>query len=146
MKFFGLVFILLGIVFTVTCTSTKHLEPSRARQLKPSEVRGYHTPLEMKIAWFPYKDLELKKSKANNWVMVSSDSARESAIPVIMITYPVSNDSIWIDMNIKNELLGKLVKHSLMTQVPITEPYGTYLETASCTTCHPSNIKVNFDW
>lgn len=81
----------------------------------------------MKIAWFPYKDLELKKSKANNWVMVSSDSARESAIPVIMITYPVSNDSIWIDMNIKNELLGKLVKHSLMTQVPITEPYGEYL-------------------
>ena len=64
MKFFSILFILLGIVFSVTCTTTKHLEPSRARQLKPSEVKGYHIPLEMKIAWFPYKDLELKKKQS----------------------------------------------------------------------------------
>ncbi len=122
------------------------MEPTKARQLKPEEVRGYHNAVEMKIAWFPYKDLELKKTKENNWVMVNSDSGRTSTVPVIMITYPNSGDSIWIDMNIKNEILGKLVKHTLMTQVPIYEPYGEYFAEAKCSKCHPSNIEVNFDW
>ena len=146
MKFLQLFLILSAAILVITCTTTKHMEPTKARQLKPSEVRAYHNPIELKIAWFPYQDIELKKTKENNWVMVSSDSARSSAIPVIMITYPNTNDSIWIDMNIKNELLGKLIKHTLMTQVPIYEPYGEYLEAAKCASCHPSNIKVNFDW
>lgn len=146
MRFLKLFIIIFASITVITCTSTKHMEPSKARQLKPSEVRGYHKPIEMKIAWFPYEEIELKKTKENHWVMVNSDSAKSSAIPVIMVTYPDSNDSIWIDMNIKNEILGKLVKHTLMTQVPIFEPYGDYLEAAQCSKCHPSNIKVNFDW
>ena len=147
MKFFKLLAFLAITVLVITCSSSKqYMEPTRARQLKPSEVRGYHNPVEMKIAWFPYKELELKKTKENNWVMMESDTGRTSAIPVIMITYPTSNDSIWIDMNIKNELLGKLVKHTLMTQEPIYEPYGDYIANAKCSKCHPSNVKVNFDW
>jgi hypothetical protein len=73
MNFFTLFAILIAGIFTLTCTTTKHLEPSRARQLKPSEVQGYHDPMELKIAWFPYEDLELKKTKPNNWVMVNFD-------------------------------------------------------------------------
>lgn len=146
MKFFTFFALLLLAIVTITCTTTNYLQPSRARQLKPSEVSGYHNPVEMKIAWFPYQELEMKKTKDNNWVMIESDSIKGSAIPVIMITYPVTSDSIWIDMNIKSELLGKLIKHTLMTQIPIKEPYGEYLDNASCTHCHPSNIKVNFDW
>lgn len=147
MKFLKFFTVLLLALLAITCsTSKQYLEPSRARQLKPSEVRGYHNSVEMKIAWFPYKELELKKTRENNWVMVESDTGRTSAIPVIMITYPISEDSIWIDMNIKNELLGKLVKHTLMTQEPIFEPYSDYFANAKCSKCHPSNIKVNFDW
>ena len=147
MQFLKIFAILLTAIFILNCSASKnYMEPTRARQLQPSEVRGYHNPVELKIAWFPYKDLELKKTKENNWVMVESDSARSSTVPVIMITYPMSNDSIWIDMNIKNELLGKLIKHTLMTQVPITEPYGEYFANAKCSKCHPSNIEVNFDW
>ena len=146
MRFLKFFIFLLVAVLTVTCSTTNYLEPSRARPLKPSEVRGYHNPATMKIAWFPYQDIELKKTRDNNWVMVQSDSTREGAVPVIMITYPVTGDSIWIDMNIKSELLGKLVKHTLMTQMPIKQPYGEYLEAASCTHCHPSNVKVNFNF
>ena len=146
MRFLKFFIFLSVVIFTVTCSTTNYLEPSRARQLKPAEVRGYHNPAEMKIAWFPYKDIELKKTRDNNWVMVQSDSTKEGALPVIMITYPVTGDSIWIDMNIKSELLGKLVKHTLMTQMPIKQPYGEYLEAASCTHCHPSNVKVNFNF
>ena len=147
MRFIKFFLFLLIAIFVITCTTTQnYMEPTRARQLKPSEVRGYHNPIEMKIAWFPYKELELKKTKENNWVMIESDTGRTSALPVIMITYPDSNDSIWIDMNIKNALLGKLIKHTMMTQVPITEPYSEYFANAKCSKCHPSNVKVNFDW
>ena len=147
MKFLKFFAFLLIAIFVITCTTTQSfMEPTRARQLKPSEVSSYHNPVEMKIAWFPYKELELKKTKENNWVMVESDTGRSSVIPVIMITYPNTNDSIWIDMNIKNQLLGKLLKHTLMTQVPISEPYSEYFANAKCSKCHPSNIKVNFDW
>lgn len=146
MKFLQLLLFFASAIILITCTTTKYMEPTKARQLKPEEVRGYHNAVEMKIAWFPYKDLELKKTKENNWVMVNSDSGRTSTVPVIMITYPNSGDSIWIDMNIKNEILGKLVKHTLMTQVPIYEPYGEYFAEAKCSKCHPSNIEVNFDW
>ena len=147
MKLFKLFSILTLGILVVTCSTTKQpMDPMRARQLKPSEVRGYHNAVEMKIAWFPYEELVLKKTKENNWVMVDSDTGRVSAIPVIMITYPDSKDSIWIDMNIKNQLLGKLLKHTLMTQQPITEPFSEYFANAKCTKCHPSNVKVNFNW
>ena len=117
-KFF--VFLLLAIT-VITCTTTQsYMEPTRARQLKPTEVSSYHNAINMKIAWFTYKELELKKTKENNWVMVESDTARTSVVPVIMITYPNSNDSIWIDMNIKNQLLGKLIlKYWIYSSPPI---------------------------
>ena len=135
MKLFKLFSILTLGILVVTCSTTKQpMDPMRARQLKPSEVRGYHNAVEMKIAWFPYEELVLKKTKENNWVMVDSDTGRVRAIPVI------------IDMNIKNQLLGKLLKHTLMTQQPITEPFSEYFANAKCTKCHPSNVKVNFNW
>ena len=101
--------------------------------------------MEMKIAWFPYENLALKQTKANNWVIVESDSTRKSAIPVIMISYPETGDSIWVQMDTKNDLLGKLIKHSLMTQVPISTPYSEYFEKAKCQNCHPADVPVNFD-
>jgi hypothetical protein len=89
--------------------------------------------------------LQLKQTKANNWVIVESDSAKSGAIPVIQVIYPVTADTVWVQMNTKNDLLGKLIKHSLMTQQPIYEPYSEYFEKASCASCHPSDVKVSFD-
>jgi hypothetical protein len=39
-------------------------------------------------------------------------------------------------------LLGKLIKQSLMTQQPISDPFSIFLEESDCTTCHPSDIKI----
>ena len=137
-------FVLLG--FMVTCKTTKvESTPPVARQIKPSEVTGYHDPINLRIAWFPYEDLALKQTKDNNWVMVESDSTRKSAIPVILITYPGKKDSIWIQMDTPNALFGKLLKHSLMTKKPIHEPFGEYFAQASCTECHPDHVKVDFN-
>ena len=128
----------------VTCKSSKDLVPIKARTIVPSEVSSYHNPANMKIGWVPYKDLELKRTGKDNWVVVKSDSSKQGAIPVILITYPVSGDSIWLDMNTDNEVLGRLMKHTMMTQIPISMPVGEYLEEAKCSKCHPSDVDKGF--
>ncbi|MCB0496910.1 MAG: hypothetical protein KDC79_12300 [Cyclobacteriaceae bacterium] len=148
MKYFVTVSFLAVLGFMVTCktskvTSVAH-EPT-LRQIKPSEVMGYHDPMNLNIAWYPYEDLMLKQTKDNNWVVVKSDSTRKSAIPVILITYPGRPDSIWVQMDTENALLGKLIKHSLMTKEPIHEPFGEFFAEAKCTKCHPSNVIVDFE-
>ena len=143
-KIYGAVLLMfLGMVLLM-CTPQK-LKPTRIRQLSPQEVVGYHNPMELQIAWFPYKSHSLKQVEDDKWV-VEYDSNKTGAVPVILITYPESNDSIWLDMSTKSETLGKLLKHSLMTQEPITEPLGDFLEVASCSKCHPADVPVNFDY
>lgn len=63
-------------------------------------------------------------------------------MPVIILTYPDSTKSIYFGLDINNELLGRLIKQSLMTQKPITEPLSAFLKDADCSTCHPSDIKI----
>ena len=126
------------------CKSQKELVPTQARHLKPDEVKSYHSGMEVTIAWIPYQNQALKQNTDDEWVVVESDSAKVGAIPMILVKYP-SGDSVWLDMNIKNEILGKLLKHSLMTQQPLTRPFGEFLETAKCTKCHPSDVEVDFD-
>lgn len=137
---------ILAFVF-VTCHQYKELvPPSHIRNLKPNEVAAYHQPINMTIAWVPYQEQKLVKTKKDEWKVVKhEDSDKTGNIPVILVTYPESTDTVWIDMNTSNELLGKLVKHSLMTQEPIRRPYVQYFEEASCQKCHPSDVKVNFD-
>ena len=106
---------------------------------------GYHDPMRLNIAWYPYEDLKMKQTKDHNWVVVKADSTHKSAIPVILITYPGKLDSVWVQMDMQNELLGKLIKHSLMTKEPIQEPFGEFFAVASCTKCHPKDVIVDFE-
>ena len=145
MKYVSILSLLFLAIVTIKCAAPKEVAPPTAKQLSPSEISAYHKPIQMQIAWMPYKSLELKQTKKNNWVMVESDHPKESALPIIMVTYPATNDTVWVQMNTKNDLLGKLIKHSLMTQQPIKKPYKEYFEVAQCGSCHPSDVKVNFD-
>ncbi len=131
----------------LTCTQTKELVPTQVRNLNPSNVSSYHQPINMTIAWVPYsQESKLVKTKKGEWKIVKdAESNKSGNVPVILLTYPNSNDTIWIDMNTDTELLGKLVKHTLMTQEPIKRPFVEYFEEASCQKCHPSDVKVNFD-
>jgi len=137
-----LVSILFGVV---TCQTQKVLVPTASRQIDASQVAGYHDEVSMTIAWLPYQDQKLVQSSANSWKVVKSDSGKTGKIPVILIRYPDSGDTIWLDMNTKNEVLGKLIKHTLMTQEPITHPLENYLQTNSCTKCHPKDVEVDFN-
>ena len=137
--------ILIFVVATCKTVQQDEVEPPRMRQVKPGEVAGYHSPIEMTIAWLPYKDLALKRTADDDWQVVKSDTTRSGLTPVILIRYPDRQDSVWLDMNTESAMLGKLIKHSLMTQEAIKFPYGSFLEEAKCTKCHPSDIKVDFE-
>jgi len=64
----------------------------------------------------------------------------------MIIDYPETEESVMIDMAIDNKLLGKLIKHSAMTMVPISRPYTEFFEKAKCESCHPADIEVDFGY
>ncbi len=119
--------------------------PTQVRQLKPAQVWSYHSPVEVSIAWIPYENRSVVRTSDDEWAVVKSDSAGKGSVPVILIKYPETGDTVYIEMNTRNEMLGQLMKHSLMTQEPIRQPYGEFIKTASCTKCHPSDVPVEFN-
>jgi len=149
MKWKFLCFVLLLVMLVVQCTQQKELSSSsqdRIRQLRPADVTSYHEPLRMEVGWVPYQEHKLVMTKKGEWKVVSNDAEdRSSTMPVILLSYPNGMDSLWLDMNIDNALLGRLLKHTLMTQVPITRPFTAYVEAAKCSKCHPKDIPIDFE-
>lgn len=145
MKKIHLLLIALLIFGMVTCQTQKMLVPDYARKISQKEVQAYHNEIEMTIAWLPYKDQKLVQTSDYSWKVVYSDSGKIGNIPVILLRYPESGDSIWLDMNTPNEVLGSVLKHTLMTQEPVYFPLEDYIEAASCQKCHPKDVKVDFE-
>jgi hypothetical protein len=140
-------FFFLLIAFIVTnCSKTQQMATDRSRMMQPSKISSFHPEIKLAIGWMPYQDQKLVQTGRNEWRIVQhQDDDRAGAIPVLMVTYPESGDSILLDMNMENELLGKLIKHSAMTQMPIRRPFSTFFEEAQCQNCHPGDVKVDFD-
>lgn len=134
---------LAAMVFT-TCKQYRDIGESRTRTLQTSEVRAFHPPLELSIGWVPYEEQKLVKTASNEWKIVKEEPGKQSAVPYILVTYPGGTDSIWIDMNTDNAVLGKLIKHSLMAQAPIQRPYDDFFKMNSCQRCHPPGTSLGF--
>ena len=145
MKIKSIVSLLFLAIFIITCKTSKVATESTGRQIRPSDVKGYHSPVSMRIAWFPYNDLAIKQKSDNDWVVVKNDStSQKGAMPVILVDYLNGTDSVWINMNTDNETLGKLIKHTLMTEEPIKKPFSSFFEVSKCGKCHPSHIDKGF--
>ena len=139
------VIITIGLLAQCSTTSEVPQSEARVKQIQSSDVEAYHDPVQLQIAWVPYTAHSLKLTGKNEWKVVKDDSKdTSSALPMIMLTYPGSTDTLWLDMNTDNELLGRLLKHSLMTQQPITRPFTNYIEIAKCSSCHPKHIEIPF--
>ncbi len=138
-------FILLIASFVINCSKTKELTELPSKVLRPSEISAFHADMHIKVGWIPYEGQKLVRTGKNEWKVVPhQDDDRVGSVPTMLITYPVSGDSIMLNMNIKNELLGKLIKHSAMTQEPIKRPFTQFFEDAKCQSCHPEDVKVDF--
>jgi hypothetical protein len=145
MKWKHAFFFLLIAFVVVNCSRTKGLVLENSRTTSPAEIFSYHSPMTVKVGWMPYQNHRIVKTGKNEWKIVeSNDEVFQGNAPVILVTYE-SGDSILLDMNIENELLGKLVKHSAMTQMPISRPFNAYFENAKCQNCHPQYKEVDFD-
>jgi hypothetical protein len=126
------------------CSAPKNVldDTPRVRSFKEWKADYFHHPIEVKIGWYPYAEEELIKTGKHQYSIQKSDTSKIGSMPVIILTYPDSTQSIYFGMDIDNELLGRLIKQSLMTQQPITEPITAFLEDAECSTCHPSDIEI----
>lgn len=139
-------FFFMVIAFVVTnCSKTQREAFERSRMMQPADMSSFHPPISITLGWMPYQDQKLVQTGRNEWKIVQHQADdREGKVPVIIVSYPESRDSILLDMNIKNELLGKLIKHSAITQQPIHRPFTTFFEEAKCEKCHPEDVEVDF--
>ncbi len=145
MKITHAIYVLTAIFFVLTCRTAMQPIATTGRQIRPADVQGYHQAIEAQIAWFPYHDLTIKQRADGDWTVVKQDStAKKGAMPVILIKYPESQDSVWIPMDTDNETLGKLIKHTLMTEEHITKPFASFFEISRCEKCHPEDIDRGF--
>ncbi|MBT8377931.1 MAG: hypothetical protein KJN64_01735 [Ignavibacteria bacterium] len=142
MKFYLTISIIL-ITF-LYCSAPKDAldDTPRVRSFSKWKADYFHHPIEVKIGWYPYEEEELVKTGKHQYSIQKSDTSETGSMPVIVLTYPDSTQSVYFGMDIDNELLGRLIKQSLMTQQPITEPLIAFLEDADCSTCHPEDIEI----
>ncbi len=138
-------FMLLIASVVVNCSRTKQATEVKNRMVSPSMISNYHPAMNVKIGWVPYKNQKVVQTGKNEWKIVAhEEDDKMGFIPTMVITYPDSGDSTILDMNVKNELLGKLIKHSAMTMQPIRRPFVEFFEEAKCQNCHPPDVKVDF--
>lgn len=144
--------ITLGLLLLVACASKSQLKNDsslKVRKYDKSKTVRYHQPLELKIGWFPYREEAVERKEENVWTVVQEVDGQDpahpysdGAMPMIIVGYPDSARGITLEMNIDDALLGRLLKHSLMTEIPIEMPLKAYMEKADCATCHPAEVKI----
>ena len=139
-------FFLLIVFIVVNCSKrSMQLTPDRTRTLKPNDITSFHPEITIKLGWVPYEDQKLIQTGKNEWKIVQhKPEDKAGKIPVLFVESPSAEEPILLDMNIENQLLGKLIKHSAITQQAIQRPFAKFFEEAKCQSCHPPEIKVDF--
>jgi len=135
------------IVLLLGCASSKPQSPDsrvRIKRFKESNPTGFHKEVEMKIGWLSYEAGKVDDLHDSLSVINFDESQTVTGkVPVIILSYPDSSNTLTLVMNIDDALLGKLLKHSLMTEIPIKRPLSEFIKEADCSKCHPADIKLN---
>ena len=137
--------IIAGIIIGCSTSSKTDVQPIKIRKFKEWKAARFHKEVELKIGWYPYEKGNSQNVSSEEWVVSFEDSndTIDGYMPVIILRNAATNDSLSLGMDIDDALFGKLLKHTLMTQVPIKRPFKDYLKQADCSICHPSEIKIN---
>ena len=138
-------FLFIALI-VMNCGQSKELTLEQSRTINPSEISSIHPNVEITVGWMPYQAHKLVQTGDNEWKIIQNKTDDSGGLsPIIMITYPGESDTLLLDMNIDNELLGKLIKHSAITQQKIRRPFSTFFEDAKCQSCHPKHINIDFN-
>lgn len=137
--------ILAGIIIGCSTSSKTDIQPIKIRKFKEWKAARFHEKVELKIGWYPYEKGNSEKVTSEEWAVSFKDSSGsiDGYMPVIIVDHPSGIDSLFLDMSIDDALLGKLIKHTLMTQIPISRPFRDYLAQADCSICHPQEVIIN---
>ncbi|NND94764.1 MAG: hypothetical protein HKN45_07835 [Flavobacteriales bacterium] len=141
-------FLLLILSVVINCSRgpLQSSGPEIARTMQPEDISGFHSPINIKLGWVPYENQKLVQTGKNEWKVVQRDEKdKKGKVPVLYVQHGGSEEALLLDMNIDNQLLGKLIKHSAITQEPIARPFGEFFERASCDKCHPADVEADFD-
>ncbi len=143
----SVIFYIILVVIIIGCsTSSKtNTQPVKIRKFKEWKAARFHEKVELKIGWYPYEKGSSEEVNSEEWAVSFKDSSGsiDGYMPVIILRNGNSNDSLSLGMDIDDEILGKLLKHTLMTQIPIQRPFKDYLAQADCSLCHPQEIIIN---
>lgn len=144
---FAFLFLLILFIITNCSKKTSMTSVEKVRTWKPEEVSSFHPTIDVQLGWVPYEDHKIVQTGDFEWKIVKekNESDEEKKIPILFVKSANEAEPIMLEMNIDNELLGKLVKHSAITQQPIRRPFIEFFEEAKCQGCHPEDVEVDFD-
>lgn len=138
-------FLIIALLLLAGCTASKKVAVKDAARVIDTEAPvKFHKPVNMKIAWYPYTTDSLVRHSDTIYLKEAEKAKQTGNVPLIVVTQEGSDEAVTIPMNIDNELLGRLIKHSVMTQMPIKRPFKEFIEQSNCASCHPKDIKINY--
>ena len=139
-------FILLLLLIIANCnrTAQREMTVENLREMNTAAISSFHPEITISLGWVPYEEKEMVPTGKNQWLVLNAHGPENTGmIPLLVVSFPGTRDSILLDMDMSNELLGKLIKHSAITQVPIQRPFSRFFAEARCGKCHPPHIKLN---
>ena len=99
-------FLFIAIV-VMNCGKTRELTLENSRTIDPGQVSSIHPNVSITVGWMPYQSNKLIQTGDYEWKIVKNDNDDTGGLsPIIMVTYPDAPDTLFLDMNIDNELLG----------------------------------------
>ena len=113
----------------------------RVRHMKMDGAADFHQPIRLTVGWMPYEEDRLVSKDGSTYEVAQGEHLKSGKIPALILSYEDGTKAT-LDMTIDDELLGKLIKSSLMSEKPIRRPYSEFMQTADCSTCHPSDIRI----
>jgi hypothetical protein len=100
--------------------------------------------VQLQVGWYPYSESELVQIGPNQYAVrkIASQSGKKQH-PGIAVYYPSTGKTIWIDMDIDDATLGRLLKHSLMGDREIERPFRDFMQSSDCASCHPGAVATS---
>ena len=118
------------------------IRSTRYREFGAWEAGRFHKPVSLQIGWFPYEESRMERMENGDLVVVKDSAATAGAMPAIIVSYPDTTHLVWLDVDTDDALLGQLIKYTLMTEAPISEPFSEYLQEVDCSDCHPEGLGI----
>ena len=133
------------LVVLAGCANT--CPSSRVRSFDAEGPHRFHRPVTLQVGWQSYRDQDVSLESDSTVGVFNStgavlDSVATGVIPVLVLHYPDDASRITLPMGIDDALLGRLIKSTAMTEMPVKEPLVRYLERADCAHCHPAAIPL----